>query len=227
MRYALVSRPPPLPRFFTHHAAFLRRHPHHVRHPHRPRHPSRQTSGALVVAAAANLRDPYEILGIPRTASLDQVKKAYRKKALKLHPDVNKAPDARDKFMECKNAYQDIMDAASSSAKRKGGSSSSNSSNSSWSSAWERATRTNQPSPSGRSASSPPPPQEEFYGLGTFVFVFDSFYYAFMFIFFTFFSILVSSLVAGVESAVGALGQFLLLFFELLCRHSYNQSYHR
>eukprot|EP00890_Picochlorum_soloecismus_P004982 jgi/Picsp_1/5485/NSC_02844-R1_chaperone protein len=58
----------------------------------------------------ARFRDPYETLDVPRTASVTDIKKAYRKKALKLHPDVNKASDAKERFMECKNAYQEIMD---------------------------------------------------------------------------------------------------------------------
>jgi curved DNA-binding protein CbpA len=70
--------------------------------------PSRRLAGVCVVAATR--RDPYDVLGVSRGATLKDVKRAYRKKALKLHPDVNKAPDAKEKFMECKQAYQELLE---------------------------------------------------------------------------------------------------------------------
>ena len=55
------------------------------------------------------MRDPYDVLGIPRNATDDEIKKAYRKLAKKYHPDVNKDPDAEAKFKEVQNAYDMIM----------------------------------------------------------------------------------------------------------------------
>lgn len=51
-------------------------------------------------------RDYYEVLGIDKNASKEEIRKAYRKLARKYHPDVNKADDAEDKFKEVKEAYE-------------------------------------------------------------------------------------------------------------------------
>jgi molecular chaperone DnaJ len=56
-------------------------------------------------------RDYYEVLGVPRTASKDEIKDAYRKLALQYHPDRNKAPDAEEKFKEISEAYAVLSDA--------------------------------------------------------------------------------------------------------------------
>ena len=55
-------------------------------------------------------RDYYEVLGLDRNATVDEIKKAYRKLARKYHPDVNKEPDAEQKFKEIKEAYETLSD---------------------------------------------------------------------------------------------------------------------
>jgi len=56
-------------------------------------------------------RDYYEILGIPRDASPDNLKGAFRRLAQQYHPDVNKAPDAEERFKEINEAYAVLSDA--------------------------------------------------------------------------------------------------------------------
>ncbi|PAA54289.1 hypothetical protein BOX15_Mlig016115g2 [Macrostomum lignano] len=55
-------------------------------------------------------RDYYKILGISRSATDDEIKKAYRKMALKYHPDKNKSPNAEDMFKQAAEAYEVLSD---------------------------------------------------------------------------------------------------------------------
>ena len=59
---------------------------------------------------ATSKRDYYEVLGLSRDASDEQIKKAYRTLAKKYHPDLNKDPDAPDKFKEVQEAYEVLSD---------------------------------------------------------------------------------------------------------------------
>ncbi len=54
--------------------------------------------------------DYYEVLGVPRDASPEQIKKAYRQKARRLHPDVAQEPDAADQFKQVAEAYEVLGD---------------------------------------------------------------------------------------------------------------------
>ena len=125
--------------------------------------PMRRTSHSQRIALRTRvipmaLKDPYDVLGVPRTASEKDIKSAFRKKALKLHPDVNKAPDAKERFMECKNAYQDIISSRKSFSGRKEPRSREN----------ERSTGGHQSSASSGWWDPAPQQQEDFYGFSTY-----------------------------------------------------------
>jgi molecular chaperone DnaJ len=58
----------------------------------------------------AEKRDYYEVLGVQKNASKDEIKDAYRKLAMQYHPDRNKAPEAEEKFKEISEAYAVLSD---------------------------------------------------------------------------------------------------------------------
>lgn len=55
-------------------------------------------------------RDYYDVLGLNRSASEEDIKRAYRKLARQFHPDVNKSPDAQRRFTEIQEAYDTLSD---------------------------------------------------------------------------------------------------------------------
>ena len=76
--------------------------------------PDAPTRRSTVVARAgpggAGGGDLYALLNVPSTATKKEIKAAYKKAALKCHPDVNSAPDAAERFNEVKQAYQTLSD---------------------------------------------------------------------------------------------------------------------
>jgi DnaJ-class molecular chaperone len=56
------------------------------------------------------MRDPYQVLGVQKTASADEIKKAFRKLAKQYHPDQNKDPKASTRFAEINQAYEIVGD---------------------------------------------------------------------------------------------------------------------
>ena len=55
-------------------------------------------------------KDLYAVLGVDRNASEDEIKKAFRRRARELHPDVNKDENAEDQFKELNEAYDVLSD---------------------------------------------------------------------------------------------------------------------
>src|SRR6201991_5129813 len=59
---------------------------------------------------AVGYQDYYEALGVPRDASSEEIRRAYRRLAREYHPDVNKEPGAEDRFKEISEAYEVLRD---------------------------------------------------------------------------------------------------------------------
>ena len=62
------------------------------------------------------MRDPYEVLGLAKSASAAEVKSAFRKLAKKFHPDQSKEPRAKERFAEIGSAYEIVGDSAKRAA---------------------------------------------------------------------------------------------------------------
>jgi curved DNA-binding protein len=58
----------------------------------------------------APVRDFYQVLGVSRTATQDEIQRAYRKLARAHHPDVNRDPGAEDRFKDISEAYNVLSD---------------------------------------------------------------------------------------------------------------------
>jgi curved DNA-binding protein len=59
---------------------------------------------------AVSYQDYYEALGVPRDASTEDIRRAYRQLARKFHPDINKEPEAEDRFKAISEAYEVLRD---------------------------------------------------------------------------------------------------------------------
>ena len=135
----------------------------------------RWRAGAHVVVTRASSssssssknQDFYSLLGVDANATPKEIKSAYRKQALKLHPDVNKSADAAVRFNEVKQAYNVLIDETSRREYDRASSARRASSGADWAREWAQSASRRAASSSSYS-SAPPPKEEEFYGFAQF-----------------------------------------------------------
>lgn len=78
--------------------------------PHKPAAPKFTADQEKICREILGKNDYYDILGIAKTASTDDIKKAYRKLALRLHPDKNHAPSASEAFKKINKSFACLSD---------------------------------------------------------------------------------------------------------------------
>ena len=137
-----------------------------------PRRAARVHASSSASASKSKSNDPkhlYNLLGVSSTATAKEIKSAYRKRALELHPDVNKSPDASTRFNEVKEAYNVLIDPKLRAAYDDAASATSRGpSASDWTDAWSRATSGSRASSASTGARRSQQPEEEFYGFKDF-----------------------------------------------------------
>ncbi|GMP89427.1 hypothetical protein CsSME_00041020 [Camellia sinensis var. sinensis] len=112
----------------------------------------KKRSNRCTVVKSSRRESPYQVLGVSPAASPNEIKKAYRRLALKYHPDVNKEANAQEKFMRIKHAYNTLLNSESRRRYESG-----------------NGTSDYSYSTAGRNQSRNTQEEEEFYGFGNFL----------------------------------------------------------